>query len=103
MILLDIEWCAKMRIVPSCNFALITKGMNTLNDYHTCERTFKNRCATKSWVTDILVKKVKKHPTFRHCEIFSYFKAKIRIQLSRTTITRVLGDVRKIGRVYEDE
>ncbi|RYR66188.1 hypothetical protein Ahy_A03g012163 [Arachis hypogaea] len=47
--------------------------IKTFNDDHTCERTFKNRCATKSWVTDILVKKVRKLPTFRHCEIFNYF------------------------------
>ncbi|RYQ97881.1 hypothetical protein Ahy_B08g093958 [Arachis hypogaea] len=42
--------------------------IKTFNDDHTCERTFKNRCATRSWVTDILVKKVRKLPAFRHCE-----------------------------------
>nr|XP_025703630.1 uncharacterized protein LOC112805459 [Arachis hypogaea] len=68
------------------------------NDDHTCERTFKNRCATRSWVTDVLVKKVRKLPTFKHCEVFNYFKAKTGIQLSRTTITRALGDARKIVR-----
>ncbi|RYR24851.1 hypothetical protein Ahy_B02g058401 [Arachis hypogaea] len=40
--------------------------IKTFNDDHTCERTFKNRCATRSWVTDVLVKKVRKLPTFRH-------------------------------------
>ncbi|RYQ79348.1 hypothetical protein Ahy_Scaffold6g108083 [Arachis hypogaea] len=40
----------------------------TFNDDHTCERTFKNRCATRSWITDILIKKVRKLPTFRHYE-----------------------------------
>nr|XP_025669758.1 uncharacterized protein LOC112769454 [Arachis hypogaea] len=72
--------------------------IKTFNDDHTCERTFKNRCATRSWVTDILVKKVRKLPAFRHCEVFNYFKAKTGIQLSRTTITRALGDARKIVR-----
>ncbi|XP_016185273.1 uncharacterized protein LOC107626893 [Arachis ipaensis] len=72
--------------------------IKTFNDDHTCERTFKNRCATRSWVTDVLVKKVRKLPTFRHCEFFNYFKAKTGIQLSRTTITRALGDARKIVR-----
>ncbi|RYR06886.1 hypothetical protein Ahy_B05g074201 [Arachis hypogaea] len=40
--------------------------IKTFNDDHTCERTFKNRCATRSWVTDVLVKKVRKLPIFRH-------------------------------------
>ncbi|RYR58186.1 hypothetical protein Ahy_A05g023856 [Arachis hypogaea] len=40
--------------------------IKTFNDDHTCERTFKNRCATRSWVTDVLVKKVRKLPTFRY-------------------------------------
>ncbi|RYR72558.1 hypothetical protein Ahy_A02g006772 [Arachis hypogaea] len=40
--------------------------IKTFNDDHTCERTFKNRCATRSWVTAILVKKVRKLPAFRH-------------------------------------
>ncbi|RYR16534.1 hypothetical protein Ahy_B04g073574 [Arachis hypogaea] len=70
--------------------------IKTFKDDQTCERTFKNRCATRSWVTDILVKKVRKLPTFRHCEIFNYFKVKTGIQFSRTTITKVLGDARKI-------
>ncbi|RYR49984.1 hypothetical protein Ahy_A07g036518 [Arachis hypogaea] len=61
--------------------------IKTFNDDHTCERTFKNRCATKSWITDVVVKKVRKLPTFRHCEVFNYFKAKTGIQLSRTTVT----------------
>ncbi|XP_025625475.1 uncharacterized protein [Arachis hypogaea] len=72
--------------------------IKTFNDYYTCERTFKNRCATRPWVTDVLVKKVRKLPAFRHCEVFNYFKAKTGIQLSRTTITRALGDARKIVR-----
>ncbi|XP_015965875.1 uncharacterized protein LOC107489634 [Arachis duranensis] len=72
--------------------------IKTFNDDHTCERTFKNRCATRSWVTDVLVKKVRKLPTFRYCEVFNYFKAKTGIQLSTTTITRALGDAKKIVR-----
>ncbi|RYQ92077.1 hypothetical protein Ahy_B09g098208 [Arachis hypogaea] len=72
--------------------------IKTFNDDHTCERIFKNRCATRSWVNDILVKKVRKLPTFRHCKVFNYFKAKNGIKLSRTTIIRALGDARKIVR-----
>ncbi|XP_072058246.1 uncharacterized protein [Arachis hypogaea] len=42
-----------------------------------------------------------KQPTFRHCEVFDYFKRKTGVQLSRTNITRSLGDARKIVRSDE--
>ncbi|RYR62609.1 hypothetical protein Ahy_A04g020320 isoform A [Arachis hypogaea] len=90
-----------VRLELGMEFTTRCKGSKTFNDDHTCERTFKNRCATRSWVTDILVKKARNLPTFRHCEVFNYFKAKIGIQFSRTTITRALGNARKIVRLMK--
>ena len=52
-------------------------------------------------MTSELVKKVRKYPNFRQCEVAVYFKSKCDLVLNRNSISRALADARAV--VYGDE
>ncbi|RYR39556.1 hypothetical protein Ahy_A09g045111 [Arachis hypogaea] len=71
---------ARMRVtykVKGCPWVVLYQGIMKILTFingHTCPKKDKNRAAIGNWVTRKLVKKVRKYPNFRHCDIATYFK-----------------------------
>ncbi|RYR38739.1 hypothetical protein Ahy_A09g043913 [Arachis hypogaea] len=75
--------------------------LKTFRDDHTCAREDKNRADNRNWVASKLVRKVRKHPNFKHCDANTFFKTKYDFSLNRNSISRALSDARNL--VYGDE
>ncbi|RYR58064.1 hypothetical protein Ahy_A05g023745 [Arachis hypogaea] len=100
MMLSDVGLCARLRNANR-DHEEICWQIKTFNDDHTCPREATDRAANRNWLTNKLVKKVRKYPNFRQCEAAVYFKSKCDLVLNRNSISRALADARAI--VYGDE